>query len=415
MGWGSNDEGQLGLNSFSVKVSTPMFINSYWFNDKDIKKISVASSGQHVLALTEDGYVYTWGRGAEHQLGVENNFSQAAPQLVDPKYFNNRKVVDIQCGTYHSCVIDDEGRLYTWGFNGSIFNQSALGHGKNSWLTDLSKPKQVEALKGEFVKQVAAGQYHTGVICGEQGNSESNQVFVWGKGDWGRLGLGNSNSKPLPTPLEMYEEDENGTRKTRFETIRMGTNYSALIDSHGKLYMFGRNDGQQLGIETPGNYVSGGQFDGESTPKLLSQFSDRDIKVKDVALGESITACVTVDGRGFVWGKNIHLPHEVNFGKGARVIECAAGKNHVSFVPRNRQAIFMMGGNWSHQLGVKGNFGHQEVIKLTRHLVPGKKLQMACGSNFTLALSNLEYQFDGEDDDFTDAALIDNAGNSVEL
>src|SRR3989338_10066534 len=47
MGWGSNDEGQLGLNNFSVKVSTPMFINSYWFNDKDIKKISVASSGQH--------------------------------------------------------------------------------------------------------------------------------------------------------------------------------------------------------------------------------------------------------------------------------------------------------------------------------------------------------------------------------
>jgi len=290
-----------------------------------------------------------------------------------------------------------------------------LGHGSRGYL---KTPKRVEALKGESVKMVACGEYHMGVIC--QSNSsdkidstEDTRIFVWGKGDWGRLGLGNSNSKALPTPLEVYEESENGGQKlVHFSKIRMGKNYSSLIDSHGKLYMFGRNEHQQLGIESAGSFASGGQFDGESTPTLIPQFIDKDVKVKDVALGESITACITQDGRGFIWGKNVYLPHEVNFGKGNRMVECSAGRNHVAFLPMNRKSIFMMGGNWSYQLGQTGQHGGQEVIKLTRHLVPGKKLQVACGSSFTCALIDLEHKFEEDDEEeFTDFTVIDNILN----
>ena len=419
MSWGQNNEGQLGLNTFGIeKLSSPSFIDSYWFHEKTVKKISTAASAQHALALTEDGFVYAWGRGAEYQLAQDNNHSHAAPVLVDPKYFNLRPIVDIQCGGYHCAAIDDEGRLYTWGFSGSPFNQSALGHsGFNIFGYGLSPfPKQVEALKGEFVKQVACGDYHIGVICGPKDSNETSQVYVWGKGEWGRLGLGNSDSKALPTPLDMYEDDiENGgTKKTVFSKIRMGKNYSALIDSNGKLYMFGRHDAQQLGMES----LRPSQFDCESTPKLIPRFVENDIKVRDVALGDSITACVTQDGRGFIWGKNVYLPHEVNFGKGVRVIECSAGRNHVAFLPINRRCVYTMGGNWYYQLGTTGQHGTQDVIKLTPQLVPGKKLQVACGNAFTLALIDLERKpapTQEDEDDYMSAAMIGPDGKSIPL
>ncbi|KAL9647219.1 hypothetical protein ABK040_012571 [Willaertia magna] len=392
LSWGSNSEGQLGLNLpiNKKKQLEAQFLDPYWFNNKKIKKIATHPSGTHCLALTQDGYLYAWGRGAEFQLGLENNDSVYAPTLVDPKFFKDVEILDIACGAYHSCILDSNFNLYTWGYGGSLINASPLGHGKNrKWLKE---PKLVESIKGEKVKMIACGEYHMGVLCQDTNyqhvdNFTDTKIFMWGKGEYGRLGNGTT-SKLSPSLLEVKElnENTNELESVNFMKLKCGKNYSSLLDRNGNLYMFGRNDSQQLGIETTIGYASSSQFDAETTPKKLKLKN-----IKDMALGDTITCCVTNDGDAYIWGKSVYLPHKVTFeNRNIFITACFAGRNHVAFLSEDKFNVYMMGSNWYNQLGVEGQFGAKEVLKLTKEVIPGKKLQMALGNGFSMALVDLD-------------------------
>lgn len=64
------------------------------FTGKCVQKIAVGSG--HVLALTDDGEVYGWGRNDNGQVGETSETNVLEPTLVS--LLQGKNIVDIDCG-----------------------------------------------------------------------------------------------------------------------------------------------------------------------------------------------------------------------------------------------------------------------------------------------------------------------------
>jgi RCC1 and BTB domain-containing protein len=93
------------------------------------------------------------------------------PQLA------HAQLVNVSCGSEHTAVISEDGRIFTWGLG--VFG--ALGHGNTD---DQLVPKQVETLQ-ECI-QVACGSHHT--IC----LTAQKQCFAFGHAEYGQTGTGDA-------------------------------------------------------------------------------------------------------------------------------------------------------------------------------------------------------------------------------
>lgn len=119
--FGKGNFGSLGLGG-TVFSPAPRLINKL----ANKKIISIACGMYHTLALSDIGDLYSWGRGFEGQLGLlENVESASVPQYVPHffKYDNGKEskmlkktpLVSIACGAYHSIAIDHQNEVYCWG------------------------------------------------------------------------------------------------------------------------------------------------------------------------------------------------------------------------------------------------------------------------------------------------------------
>lgn len=105
--------------------------------------------GSHTAALSNQGHVYMWGRCDSGQLGIGEKWLQES---------------------------DDEG------------------------LLGVSQPHLVDGFDGEKVVQVACGAFHSAAVT-EKGN-----VYIWGKEDYGMLGIGHSSDQQTPTRIPLFEK-----------------------------------------------------------------------------------------------------------------------------------------------------------------------------------------------------------------
>jgi len=71
------------------------------------------------MALDTRGKLFAWGDGTYGELGDENIDLTEIPRKIG--YFNNKnvKVLSMSCGLRHSVVLDSKGKIYTFGDNSS--------------------------------------------------------------------------------------------------------------------------------------------------------------------------------------------------------------------------------------------------------------------------------------------------------
>lgn len=74
--------------------------------------VALATGFGHVLALTEKGEVYAWGRNSQGQVGNGNTKKTQTPTKVP---LGN--IVQIACGGKFSLALDESGVLWGWGDN----------------------------------------------------------------------------------------------------------------------------------------------------------------------------------------------------------------------------------------------------------------------------------------------------------
>ena len=158
--WGLNSSGQIGLGD-TINRSSPVLLST-----TGISNFSAISAGlDHVVAITTDGRLYTWG-----------NFAAISTLTVQQSW------TQISYGGTHTLAIRNDGALFAWGNN-------AVGQlGDN---TIISKSSPVQIASGSW-SSVSAGTSHSMAI------SSNNLLFAWGLNNVGQLGLGTTVNKTIP-------------------------------------------------------------------------------------------------------------------------------------------------------------------------------------------------------------------------
>lgn len=94
------------------------------------------------------------------------------------------------CSEGSSDIRDDQRDIFSWGWNQS----SQLGR-----IGPENVPSLVQGLEGETPMSVSGGRVHSLAL------TTKGEVWVWGCGQNGRLGLGSSSNEVEPIPIESLE------------------------------------------------------------------------------------------------------------------------------------------------------------------------------------------------------------------
>lgn len=272
---------------------------------------------------------------------------QRVPLLLSS--IQHLKVVKIAAGYAHTMLLTDHGHLYSAGYNDR--GQLGLGH-----RISTSEFKWIDYLANRFVVQVSCGQQHT--ICralerninvgdddrNNQGpiNGPGNgstvyvgskigcDVYVWGNGMLGQLGLGRrgaSKGRLLPTLVSHLQEKF----PQGIVDVSAGHMFSSTVTQTGEVYSFGHAEYNQHGTggaqgqdytdrlyfyiprqvriekfqansknlvsKTVGN-------DSSASTSVNAEHSSQSAHIVAVSCGSNYSVGIDIDGNAYSWGWN---------------------------------------------------------------------------------------------------------------
>ena len=195
--WGSNRFGELGIDHVDGQSSQakpdqcePDFVPTLgmrplldWCHNLQ----RIISGQNHVVAITEEGNLYVWGRkrhGAA-RLGfadAEDTRTRLSPPSwsCSARTAAKLEVIDAAVGLEHTVVLINGGRVYSWGSN----QYGQLGIDVTPDLTPFTSVPTPIDVGGELVMNVSAAAGHSVAL------SFTGGVYTWGANQEGQLGLG---------------------------------------------------------------------------------------------------------------------------------------------------------------------------------------------------------------------------------
>jgi len=214
--YGDGTFGVLGHGNIQ-SVSQPKEVQSL----KGLRVKSVACGPWHMAAVVEvmtgrsksntpGGKLFTWGDGDEGRLGHSDKERKLLPtcvaSLVDCNF------IQVSCGRTLTVALTVTGIVFTMG-------SADYGQLGNPQAKDTSIAPVEGYLKSEFVKEISAGSFHVAVL------TSKGKVYTWGKGENGRLGLGDTRDINYPTLVEALED-------RHVHSVACGSSFTAAICSH---------------------------------------------------------------------------------------------------------------------------------------------------------------------------------------
>lgn len=108
--WGGDHFGQLGLGELKntgKTYSVPRFC-SYNIIIKDI-----SCGEEHSAFIALSGYVYSMGSNSEGRLGINDRSVRQSTSPVLIECLVSYKAIKVSCGWGHTCIITDNGELFS--------------------------------------------------------------------------------------------------------------------------------------------------------------------------------------------------------------------------------------------------------------------------------------------------------------
>ncbi len=187
------------------------------------------------------GYVYTWGNNGQcydsdgGRLGNGTMTNSNTPVFVlsgqqDPNNPDSylKGIIAVSAGEGHSLALDLNGTVWAWGDN----KYGQLGNDTNDPCTTAVA---VVGLNGEGYLEniiaISAGFWHSLAI------DVDGTIWTWGKGDYGRLGLGNDANSNTPHPIRVVYNFTQHTFYFGIQTaIDNANNGEVIVASLGTYY-----------------------------------------------------------------------------------------------------------------------------------------------------------------------------------
>lgn len=285
---GVGDWGQLGLGEIQREQEEPASpsgrvapivskeFKRVQFSSESRKIAHVAAGFAFAFAISVDHTVYFWGNNNHSQgaLGILAKGKTRIDSPVEVVLLSEKQVVQIACGSFFGLALTMSGSLYSWGMldlcgfgpakeltadpspllaaavaqtNEDQAQVAAVPPIEDLLSTSstaerravLSVPIRIPTLQG--VTAIAAGQWHA-VCLTERGN-----IYTWGIGSQGRLGLGDSNNQYVP--VRITGSSEIPLPSQGFSHIACGSFNSIALSPSGTLFAWGDNASGQCGVK----------------------------------------------------------------------------------------------------------------------------------------------------------------------
>jgi len=298
--WGSNTEGQLGLNDCESRLQPTRIerchkpsVTRLQYTSKK-RWIDVSAGYQHSLAITSKNKVYAWGKNDTGQLGLIHRKNRSVPtsilQFADP--LNPLNVCCLAAGEAHSAAVVESGDVYQWGrmFERDVdpwieegdryevdekTRHKREGEMYYSEYVVVTEPRLVPGMKDKSSVAVACGSEHTVAL------TKDGQVWSWGVNRAGQLGLGHL--RGMETPQHVLALDEHVVIQ-----VACGASHTMVLTSGSG------------STPTPQAFGFGDRW--SSTPELLRGLTQGTSPVEQVESGGRAVAVVRRDGSVQVQG-----------------------------------------------------------------------------------------------------------------
>ncbi|KAL7571439.1 hypothetical protein ACA910_019196 [Epithemia clementina (nom. ined.)] len=207
--------------------------------------------------------------------------------------------------TEYGCEVLTFGRAHHCALGvGTDSTPTTSSSGSSATSTTTFRPLRVQAFAQSEVGRelgavaVAAAAHHTLVL------NKAGQVYAFGLGKGGRLGIGNhERHSPLPTLVSFPNH-----RRCHVIAIAAAENHSLAVVQDGQTYAWGSNRFGQLGISTTvsGTTSSSTANANSSSSALVPRRVDdlKDVCICAVAAGERHSVALSSTGAVYVWGDN---------------------------------------------------------------------------------------------------------------
>uniref|UniRef100_A0A8C7Z9W5 Serine/threonine-protein kinase Nek8 n=1 Tax=Oryzias sinensis TaxID=183150 RepID=A0A8C7Z9W5_9TELE len=347
-GFGSGQMHSLPLSSvytWGSGITTPLRLP---MPNTEVLQVSLGRTQK--MGVTKSGRLITWeapsvGAGELGPPGVVEHMQL----LFISRFLEGQSGVTIKsvsCGDLFTTCMTERGIIMTFG-SGS---NGCLGHGN---FNDVTQPKIVEALLGYELVQVACGASHVVAVTNER------EVFAWGRGDNGRLGLGTQDTHYSPQQVCL---------PVGFEAQRAvcGVDCSMIISNQGSIMACGSNRFNKLGLDriTAGEEPSQvNQVEEAHSFTPVQSVPLNTGKIVSVDIGTSHSAAVTEGGQCFTFGSNQHGQMGCSSRRSSRVPYLVLGLQDITMVACGDAFTLAIGAEgevYTWGKGARGRLGRKE-------------------------------------------------------
>jgi alpha-tubulin suppressor-like RCC1 family protein len=239
---------------------------------------------------TTDGKLYSWGIGTLGRLGTAKHSDCDSPMFVEE--LRGVSIVGASCGQSHSAAISSDGILFMWGADAASLGFGELPDGDEYFC---SIPTRLVIPSCKSVVRVSCGYSHTACV------GKSGEVYIWGCGNGGRLGLGLDRMGTQHTPAVV-----DSLRHERIVDVSCGCYQTLALTMTEEV---GANSPVEVKRLTGGRlYVAGGPQSvlGSSYPTFGQINSLSGLVIKQISAGYTHQSFVSHSGELYSWGSNLH-------------------------------------------------------------------------------------------------------------
>ncbi|OQR95219.1 regulator of chromosome condensation (RCC1) [Achlya hypogyna] len=276
----------------------------------------VSVGAKHALAVHQSGQLYGWGFGSYGRLASGTHEDKVIPQPL--QHLRGMRFRSVACGYSHSLALRQDGQVFAWGSGatgklGLAAPQGAsairphttpAGHSRQTQplrRADLEDCFTILPLPLHFpakIRKIACGPSHSAAI------TTAGNLFVWGSGDGGRLGLGDGR----------FQDTDNELKGGNLGIVQVPTQVLALQSHHLVDVSCGTSHtGVLSAVSSDGVISHGGRAFvcgsahalGVFCPEFTTPAALLDVQITAISCGNAHTAAVSIDGEVYTWGNNV--------------------------------------------------------------------------------------------------------------